>query len=309
MPADSARSTVDSRSWGTPEIVAIGALVGLLFMPLPGKFAAPWVGALQDLAHVPLFFVVAWLLRRFTGSAGAAAVLALGLAIVVEPLQSLVGRSSTLDDVVRGALGVAAFVGWHLASGISASLPRIFVRVAAIAASAAWPLAIAWPTVVDALAAWREFPVLAEFSSPRETRRWVAEGCRLTFGRDDAGAGVGVMDCRPTGGASSSIFLFPVLRDWSRFGSLRIELTVDGEPMPITVSVRDGRRVAPLRRRFDQRAVYQAGRHVVRIDLGEVSRGSEAVAPIDVSRVQSFHVIVEPGDQPRVLTIHRVWLE
>jgi hypothetical protein len=42
-------------------VVIAAALLVSLFVPLPGRFRATWIGALQDLAHVPLFAAVTWL--------------------------------------------------------------------------------------------------------------------------------------------------------------------------------------------------------------------------------------------------------
>jgi hypothetical protein len=133
--------------------------------------------------------------------------------------------------------------------------------------------------------------------------------CRLTCEPTDRATGVGVMQAEPTGGATPSITLFPVFCDWSRFGSLQLVFTVEGDPLPVTISVRDGRRVKPPQRRFDLRELYPPGSHTVRLDLKELSQGTVSVAGIDVSAVQSLHVILEPDGRRRVVRLHRVWLE
>jgi hypothetical protein len=103
--------------------------------------------------------------------------------------------------------------------------------------------------------------------------------------------------------------LFPVLKNWSRFHALQIEFTIDDGSLPMTFSVRDGRRVEPPRRRFDVNQIYALGRHVVAIDLDQISRGSTDVAPVDVSAVQSFHIILDAKHTRRVVRLHRIWLE
>ena len=174
---------------------------------------------------------------------------------------------------------------------------------------AALPLAGTWPALADAITSWREFPLLADFSSPWENRRWFVEGCRLSCETGAKGEGVGILQCESGGQPHPSIILFPIRRDWSTWRSLQVDFTVAGGPLPITLSLRDGRRVAPPRRRFDQHDVYQDGRHRVGIDLAEVARGSDLVAPVDVGAVQSFHFIMDVDGVGRLVRLHRIWLE
>ena len=102
--------------------------------------------------------------------------------------------------------------------------------------------------------------------------------------------------------------LFPIQRDWSAYRWLHIEFTVSGRPLPVTFSVRDGRRAVPPKQRFDQYAVYSSGRHRATIDMRQIARGSAEVAPVDVAAVQSFHIIVGRAVSEPV-RLHRIWLE
>jgi hypothetical protein len=268
------------------------------------------MASLQDLAHVPLFASLAWVLWRVTnGRTILAAIAALAIAVVAELLQTLVGRSTSLADVARGTWGIAVFVGWNFAGQFFTGWRRRAAQLACLMIGAALPLAGAWPSFADAIASWREFPLLADFSSPWENRRWLADGCRLRCGPGLDGEGVGVLQCETVGPPSPSIILFPIRRDWSTWRWLQVEFTVDGSPLPITLSVRDGRRVRPPRRRFDKSDVYIDGRHRVSIDLQAVARGSKQVAPVDLCAVESFHFMIEPGDVGRVVRLHRIWLE
>jgi hypothetical protein len=299
-----------SRWFGLAEIIVLVLLVSALFAPLPGNFRAPWIGCVQDLAHVPLFAAIAWALGRFAGRRTiVAAVMALGVAIVAEALQVFVGRSASVADVVRGACGVAIYVGWDLAGKYATGWRRVAGRIASVAIGAGLPLAAAWPTLGDSIAAWRQFPVLADFSSSSQDRRWYVEGCRLLCEPDGSGSGVGILRCEPAGTPECSIILFPIRRDWSARRRLEIEFTVMGGPIPITLSVRDGRPVIPPQRRFDLRQIYATGHHRVGLDLEEIRRGSGDVAAVDVSAVESFHIIVERRGPAGEVRLHRIWLE
>jgi hypothetical protein len=105
------------------------------------------------------------------------------------------------------------------------------------------------------------------------------------------------------------LFYFPILRDWSHYNTLHVAFTVEGDPLSITFSVRDGRRVEPPLRRFDLGNIYPSGPQLVTIDLGQLARGSATVAPINVKAVQSLHIIVDSGNAARPLRLERVWLD
>jgi hypothetical protein len=104
--------------------------------------------------------------------------------------------------------------------------------------------------------------------------------------------------------------MFPAIHDWSGYDALHVDFSVTGAPLPLVLSVRDGRRVDPPLERFDMYDVYAKGRHDVAIDLKRIARGSASTAPVDTSRVESFHIFVDdPQGRPRALRLHRVWLE
>lgn len=311
MPPDTTEPLDEpAESWGWVGGAVIGLLLIGLFVPVPGRFLSPWVGCLEDLVHVPLFGLLAWLIWRVANvSALTASGLALGLAIIVEPIQSLVGRSASLGDVVRGACGIAIFLSWRAAASLPTQGARTLVRLTSVALAAGLPIAEAWPTLSDAAAAWRAFPVLADFSSSWQSNRWVADGCSITCQEIRPGRGVGVLQCGTNGSSTPALVLFPILRDWSRFRALHIDFTVEGDPLPITLSVRDGRHVDPPLRRFDLGNTYPRGRQVMTIDLQQIARGSAVVAPVNVSAVQSLHIIVDAGNATRPLRLERIWLD
>jgi hypothetical protein len=291
------------------EILVLALLGATLIVPMPGGFRAPWIGCLQDLAHVPLFAAIAWVLGRVIGGrTTAAAAVALGVVMIGELLQVFVGRSPSIADAVRGVCGIGVFVGWQLAGKYAIGWRRAAGRLAVLGLGAGLPLAAAWPTLADSIASWRQFPILADFTSRWQDRRWSMQDCRLICEPDGDGNGVGILRCEPHGKSVCAIILFPIRRDWSGFRRLDIGFTVEDGPLPVTLSVRDGRPVTPPQRRFDRREIYDIGGHRVSIDLAEVARGSGETAPIDVSAVESFHFIVEPPSAACEVRLERIWL-
>jgi hypothetical protein len=291
-------------------IITLAVLVAGLLVPVPGRFRAPWISSLQDLVHVPVFAGVTWALRRVMGGRLIlAAAAALAIVVVAELLQTFIGRSASLSDVARGSCGIAIFVGWTVVRRFFTGWQRRAAELACLLIGSALPLAAAWPTLVDAIDAWREFPVLANFSSPWENRRWRANGCQLSCKPQASGEGVGILESDVGGPPSPAIILFPIHRDWSSWRWLHVEFTVEGGAVPITLSVRDGRRVMPPRQRFDHRDTYRRGRQRVQIDLRQIAQGSDQVAPIDIRAVESFHFVIHSDGADCVVRLHRIWLE
>ena len=202
-------------SWGRQfAFIALGVLLAALFVPTPGRFTAPWMRTSQDFVHVPLFATVAWTLRRVTSNRTIlAAIIALAIAVGAELLQSFVGRSASLADIARGACGIAIFVGWNFAEQFSAGWRRRITKLTCLTIGAVLPLACAWPTLSDAMESWWEFPLLADFSSPWENRRWLAEGCRLNCKRARTAKALAFCNAKLVGRQvpRSSSFLFTAI--------------------------------------------------------------------------------------------------
>jgi hypothetical protein len=272
-------------------------VVGLLLMPLNNDYRALWYRELLDALHVPLFaglaLSIGWLLRP--GPVWPALVGAALLTGLSEFVQPFVGRSASWNDLAYGLIGVG-IAGLLLAG----RLPLVW-RLAGVALLLAVPLARTLPVTLDALAAWRAFPVLAEFERPLEQRRWWLQRAEMAI---EAGGGA-VLLCEPSPHGSGAILL-PIVRDWSGYEALEIDFAFDGEPLLFLISVRDGKKLPPEMPRFDLWKRYPAGNHQVRIDLAELARGGK-FPPIELDRVQSLHLIAY-SDQPRAVRVARIAL-
>jgi hypothetical protein len=90
-----------------------GLALALLLVPVSDEYRAVWRTRLQDFVHVPLFFgVVAGLMRPLGWRPARALLTAVGLALLGELCQAFLGRSASIVDVVRGAIGAAVAIVW-----------------------------------------------------------------------------------------------------------------------------------------------------------------------------------------------------
>ena len=104
------------------------------------------------------------------------------MAAGAEGLQRLTGRSGNWADFLRGACGILAVAAWYgwpacltvqqaaasrparAGGGLAHWLARSWRPLLLTALLLIWPLAEAYPILVDAWSGWRQFPVIASFS-------------------------------------------------------------------------------------------------------------------------------------------------
>ena len=283
----------------------------LLCLPLPLDWRTAWRSKLLDLGHVPLFALLTVCAYR-SGLFGRWS--ALGLATIVagcgELVQQVVHRSSDVADFLRGVIGAVLGILWLGVVDRPRTLQRLCFTSALTAVLLGWPVADALPKLWDAYAAYRSFPVLCDFQSRWESARWAKEHVTMDRVPDDQEGGrwLGRMVFYPDARGSGGAVLFPVVRDWTNYRQLCCEFSFIGEPLSILISIRDGRKVSGPLKRFDLEREYTAGEHRITIDLSALARG-EQFAPLDLSRVESFHYVVGNIDQPRTVYLRSVRLE
>lgn len=279
----------------------------LLLVPLPNVYRANWWGQLLDLGHVPLFVCVTVGLRQFLpGKIVPAALTATALAGAAELFQPVVGRSMQLSDFGYGLAGVIAVsIGVVGFRKFQSRRGRVVCTAIAVAVSLT-PVLLSLPVLVDAWCAWRSFPILGDFESTSEDLRWYQNGAlprRVQSGL--TGEWSGEFRFSP---AHSDAVLLPVVADWHGWQRLCCEFSIEGEPMELLMSIRDGRQIQAPRVRFDLVQQFPAGRHHVEIDLPSLARG-DAYAPLDLTRIQSFHLSAAGLQTERVILLHQLYLE
>jgi hypothetical protein len=310
---DATASSPNVRWWLGAAIAAVVAVP--LLMPLPNEYRAAWTSKLYDLGHVVLFAAAAWLCGRFRVARPAAIALVLVLlAAGCEAAQAVSGRDVNVGDFFRSVLGIAlGFVwmrdAWKLVPATRKPLRRWAYRLCATALIVAWPIADAVPVLADAVGQYRSFPTIAAFDRPFADVSWYCEGAALerVHARNPE-QWVGRLESLNGAPHPPSAILFPVVHDWRGYRRVCWEFEFEGEPLSILISVRDGRRAASGKKRFDSVETYSAGRHTRCFDLEALARGDE-FAPVDLSRIQSLHFVVLGADGPRSVDLVRVYLE
>jgi hypothetical protein len=286
-------------------LAALAAVGVLLLAPLPHAWQSGWRARLLDFGHVPLFAaltVALWPALRgpwYRPVLAAVAVAALG-----EVLQGFVDRTPDWADLLHGALGAlsagVALRGWEG--------PRTAARLALHAAAAlgvlAWPVAEYGPGLLDAYEAHSDFPTLADFSTARQSVRWHCRQATLQRvpcpGRP--GGWAGRLEFLPGPAKYPGASLEPAVGDWTGYRRLCWSLTVEEGPLVLAFSVRAGSR------HYDTQRTFGPGRHTPAVELAVAAARAEG-GPLDLARVTGALVFVIRPASPRVVTLHRVWLE
>lgn len=194
-------------------LVTLGTL-GLLLYPFPPPISGQLIDGVDKVAHLMLFGAMAWSWRRVLGESHRRRLLLgaslSGLALVVELIQPLTGRSCDALDWVAGTLGVIVgvtfpvesrgqLVGMGIVLGLCGGVFLVPPFLAVRAERAAWP------QLVDDTGWWAAERWL---ENGMEVDLVEGEGIRLTSTEDDV----------PWRG----VFRHPACADWSKAGDLEV---------------------------------------------------------------------------------------
>jgi hypothetical protein len=291
--------------------LALAGAGALLLVPLPAHWHGGWRGRLFDLGHVPLFAALTALLGRALGGGWLRPTfLAVAAAALGEVAQLLVGRSASLSDFLLGASGALA-AGLVLRAG---ERPAARLRLAAhslaalalVAAACAGPA----PRLIDAAEGFADFPTLADFRTPRQMHRWRCEQAELVRvpDPDHPGRFVGRLTFRPGPADYPGAMLEHIVRDAGDHRRLCWSFTVEGEPLTLVFSLRGGPDAAGVTSHYQVGHTFGPGTHRAEIDLA-LAAARARPDPLDHADLWWSQVFVDRPARPRVIYLHRVWLE
>ena len=290
----------------TSIILLICAVLGtgiLLVIPIPDARHHRIVTGMLNLGHIPLFAVVAFIAFTVLGRNLWTVAALVALVTGGELIQGLApGRTPDIDDLVHGLLGVGITWVWTGKSRWS-RFPR---RELATVALMLLPIYQIGPGLLDVgLGLW-QFPMLCDFTTPGQERRWIPNGVRIREVQWPDGTTVGRLAFRPNRWEYPGSEFIPVLCDWRGYSALEIEIE-SSELIPLLLTVRDQRPEQSYDGRFNLSYHYPPGKHVIRLPL-EAIRTAPKDAPLDLSRMDSVNFFIEQKDTPRTMIIRQIRL-
>ncbi len=293
-------------------MLAIAVLIGvtaLFFIDLDR-----WIGnipaELHAFAHVAFFGLLAlWLMalprlhdQPFPLRATQVLLIILLIGIAIELLQPLFGRSAGLRDLRQNLVGAAAAISGYAAAG---SQRRMLAGLAAVLLV----LELTGPAIGlwDRAVARSQFPVLGDFETRFEHRRW-SSGVP-----DDSVARAGARSLRVElePGRYAGTTLQRSFGDWSDYTHLEMSLyNPDEAVLPLTISIRDHehfRRGGAYQDRFNGRYLVGSGWNDLRIPIAEI-RAAPAERELDLADLSELALFTVDLKHPRLLYLDRVRL-
>ena len=289
-----------------PAVFLIITVLSFFFIPAWGHTSGRISSYGQDFAHFPLFAAIGavllylWPRRRSAlVKAGVVVSLAVLIALLVEFIQPLVGRTAALSDIFIGAAGsfaaVAVYMGLRTAS---AQARRWLVGTAALLlVASAMPLAL---MLADQFSARRAFPLIDSFERPVETSRWRNDGCLLERVEEHATHGryslrLSVPEYL---GETPGAFLYDGAMNWRGYRQITLDAFLEGESARALIIRIDDQLWATLAERAQVVVELKPGANRVAIDLP-----SFFVTPsgrhLDVGNIQGIGLYLDkarPGE-------------
>ncbi len=292
------RAFVASR-W--PLILLFITVLSFFFVPAWGGVSTRVTAYSKDWAHFPLFAALASLLlylwpRRKQSAwlkasrvAGAAFV----LAVMVEIIQPLAGRSAAVSDVLIGAAGSLAAVSVYM--GLRVASPqarrRLVMAAGLLLLAATTPLLL---MLMDRVSAWRAFPLLDSFERPVESSRWRADGFVLerveehaTHGRYALRLSVPQQPDQLPGS-----FLNDGSMDWSGYRQLNLDVFLEGDAARNLLIRLQDRMQSPASERAMLTIELKPGPNRVAVDLAAFAVTSDR-RPLNLSKMASIGLFLE----------------
>jgi hypothetical protein len=266
---------------------------------------------LEDSSHALLFGMAALVLLP-DRKAGwriyvAAAIATIALGIGSEVMQGIEGKDAEIGDVFRDAAGTAVFLGIAAAyqHKCSAWMRRLITLVSlAVMASIFSPPLLTASAIIDR---WHKFPVIADFSSPLNTRLCSASNAQ--FYRICVRVRFAALIKFNRKAPSSAFIINGPFPDWSSYKSLAFR--VDSElPCPIALNLRihDSQHNNDYSDRYNAELQIKPGRNDIKISLKAIER-SPAKRRMDMKAIRAIVLFVAQPEQSFELIIDEFRLE
>ena len=289
-----------------PALFLVCTVVSFFFIPAWGASSGRLMSYGQDFAHFPLFAAIVAILlylwpRRKSALAKAGVVvgLALLLALSVEILQPMFGRTAAVSDLLIGAAGSFASVAVYVSLRTASPHARRWLVVIAglLLLASSLPLGL---MVADQCSARRAFPLLDSFERPVESSRWKSDGFLLDQVEEHATEGRYALRLivPETVGGTPGAYLSDGTMDWRGYRQITLDAFLEGEGDCDLLIRMDDRLWAKVTERAQVQVELKPGANRVAIDLP-----SFLITPsgrtLDVARIQGIGLYLaraRPGD-------------
>lgn len=289
-----------------PALFVIVTLCIMFFVPSWGRTTGRISSYSQDLAHYPIFAIIAAVMlflwprhRTAVAKAGVVSGAAVSLALLIELFQPLAGRSAALGDILLGTAGCFSVVAVYLGLRTASDRARRWL----VATAGILLLVSVLPLLLmlgDSWSARRAFPVIDSFERPVELGRWVAEGCTISQSADHVTHGDYAMrlEVIPTEERYPSAFVADGIMDWRGYQRLTLDVYLEGGGSRVLWVRADDRANPPYHERAQVAVDIKAGANRIAIDVPSFAR-LPGGRTLDLGHIITLGIFLDgaqPGD-------------
>ncbi|MDQ2075856.1 hypothetical protein [Marinimicrobium sp. ABcell2] len=230
------------------------------------------------------------------------AVLVVG--VIIEGIQSQIGRTASWEDVVRNLIGTWLGLFWSLPADRRVWVGRLLASVLLL-----WQLSGLASHAVTHYHRIQQFPVLSNFESGHDVKAWSGQVERVT---DPVREGSYSLAVHLSTKRFSGIGSYTLHRDWRGYDELVFDLYNPGdETLPINLRINDRQHEKDRPRyadRYNRRLDVQPGWNEYRISLEDVRSAPES-RDMNMAEIQQFQLFVHNLEQPRTVYLDHLRLE
>ncbi len=295
--------------------IATAVLVVLLIAPFERPVHGELWSRLSDAFHLPLFVVFTVVVYSFLPRRSAWTTVAVSLAacIILEGLQPLTGRTSSLVDLLNGMIGIALGIG-----GIFAwrSERRILTGSAHFLVSGLFFLLMLNP-------AWHEwqalrfraenFPMLGDFEQDGDLRSWRAtagreELVRLALSTEHGTRGTGSLRVQTRRGSWAGITFANEGLNWTGKERLVFHLFNPGGEFTLRIRIDDRDSDDRFTSRFNRHLAVQPGANEFVIPVEEITGGPRG-RTLKLAEIRQVMLFTGENESGRVIYLDHMHLE
>ena len=296
-------------------LLILFAVLPLFFVPLNQDPMGPFA-QLNIFGHFVFFALLAWVLTRLPAVAGLSIFRQIALVIVavtilggsVELIQEYFGRTASWKDFGVNLTG-ALFGLLFLAPG-RIRLPWIMLRAGQVMVLALCLFLFSNPVITlwDMRQASRQFPVLGDFETRLETRRWSSGKIDQEFARHGQASLKVPLE---TGRKYTGTTMLRSFGDWTGYTFLGFSIhNPDLDPLFLTVSIRDHEhfhRGGEYNDRFNRSFRIDQGWNDIRVPIQDIEN-APAERTLELDSLSELIFFTTELDQPRIIHLDHVRL-
>ena len=235
--------------------------------------------------------------------------LVLLVSLGVEMLQSQFEREPDIIDIQRNITGMFIVLAFHPLTALQGAYSRRVSQALALFL-AAMTLAPLGKAVLDEIQAWRQFPVLLDFSSSLQLERLNGSAEYKIVTPPQKSQTVLEVTFKPAKFSGVGLKYFP--QDWSSYKRVHMEFeNTQPEDLPITVRIHDRQHEKTgfeFNDRLNSRQVLKPGISVISIGLNTVKSAPDSRI-MDLSEIAGLIIFTKQLSKDRNVYLRKVYLE